>query len=440
MAAMHFDGADAKLCRALARETKLSKKRSAYQMSQAASGKSAKKPAGHDFAKAHRSVRTAVRTCLANESIATGIDVPMACPGYAGRWVRWCRKPSVSPSLKYSLGNECFSEVDTMKHFLAFEEATTTAPDTSPAYSAVDIGFSFTPLSERQSDEIEESWPERSLPEHSMEVSAIESICAQSNVSPSPVEEAETEMNNSEESASQDKDEDASCKELLKQRKAIMRNVISSQQEAHEVEVQRLHKMLAQARAAEKASLQAAAAAEQEVQLLKAQTATISDLKLGQQLDKQRAAEMRKKEKATAHVQALKSKLDKQTQEIACLRDEIKAEATAKAQIQAAEIEAKTLQEAARLEAEEIRSRACKEAFALREKARLELEEAEMQRARSFETMQSISPISLKVDEDDDDECKIDLASEQEEAFLEWCLSGTVAHEVSENPSWLLLQ
>jgi hypothetical protein len=441
-----------KMGRARTRELKIYKKRAAYRERIAeakASKASTKQPVRKDVVKPHRAARVAKRTSLANSSIEHSVDVPAVCPGTAGKWVRWIRKPYVSPCAKYlhlqvssavqsqaaesvlssapgayehvgevvhdatktdseevATQNAFDSKdlVDAKKDFgMDDSDAATEAPDSAvPSVSSTPE----TSPALQCSGEPTMSWEDELQPLPTSVTSPVMQYCAEpslpsedlkalkeiddnlprdrSSEAESPTMPASSTMQidtaallaKDVGAEKQENTELCSQEKLASEvetRKAIMRNLLHWQQEAHEEELQKLRMKLKEAE--EQRESMAAAAADASAQ--KPRTAEVSSkiskaaaLRIGREIEKRQAAEAQKARQASARLEEMRAAAAAKVGEAARLREEAEAEAAAlaaqalagatanaekiaEACVKHAELEAQAMQEAALQEASE---------------------------------------------------------------------------------------
>jgi len=356
--------------RANGRKVKISRKRLAYEDSLAKRtllsqvGTDCKGLSGHDQAKPHRTARAALRTFLAREAIETESDVPSISMGRPG-----CRKPSVSPLLtcqdrpmhdvpvwdELSLEKQQDSDLEPMLHADDCDTTATEGEDNIKDHSKHDCSEG---TSSQEATSCESSDSE-------VNIKATASPCPteqgnETQHEPLPVDLCEHRTKSSEDEVS-DKEKSGAAR-----REAILREVAV-----------KLHR---RAREAEQAAAEAQGRADECQSLTFEKTGDLKcsrkDIKRALQLEKQRAAEIRKKRNQAAHVQAMKDKAARTLQEADRIREQAEADAVA-VQAQLLARASETAQLEAEMRAKEEILKAEMEAAALKEegfKAKAEME------------------------------------------------------------------
>jgi hypothetical protein len=225
----------------------------------------------------------------------------------------------------------------------------------------------------------------------------------------------------------------------LEKRKAVMRDVLQAQQEAHNAQVQELTAKLAAEQEAHKSKVVETEVNERKRKIQDCET-KISKLKLGQQLERQAAMECKKQRQSAARLQEMRNKAEAQMQE-AMRRREV-----AEAQMQ----EVTRKREETEAEMEAARGRL----FAEKERAHKEVRDAEGRATAIVEEAQKAAQEMCKPTESDLGEVEEspeqtspaaeaqtfamveeglseelvapEASADLDEDFMEWCLSGTV--------------
>jgi len=324
-----------KMQRAHSRKVNMSKKRKDYQRSNLkrslseGAGNICTGLNGHDQAKPHRAARAALRTFLARNAIGAESDLPTISMGRPG-----CRKPSVSPFLTYKdhpIQDEfILDEVNTdltadgkKACMLEADDWDTTASEgecdimkhaekCSSEVSGAQASLSDLSSESEADIEATTSFEKGGVGELSLGTfSKADAKCLQT-------EGEDLDTCKSTPAVIRRRDEEDQChheRSLSAKRETILRNVAAQLQQ--------------RAREAEKE----AAAANAKVDVMQSTAAspkyTRSDVKQALQIEKRRAAELRKKRNQAAHVQALQDKAKRALQEAKEIRDKAENEAAA---------------------------------------------------------------------------------------------------------------
>jgi len=385
--ACEMDIQQLKMQRARERKVNILRRRCDYKQSQErqslikSAGKDLKSSTGHDQAKPHRAARAALRTFLARNAIETESDVPIISMGHPG-----CRKPSVSPLLTYQ-DHPIYDELTLNGLDLDFSD------DKGAAMLQVDNCDTTASEGKEESSESELDI-ETAMP-HSAIGANKEAPC---DLSAAAVFQQETQSCQDAESdkATCDAPQAAIGAAGVENKFQAAENCTATRREAIIREV--ASQLQNRVREAEKTAAAAEARADEIKSFMARREAPPKcirkDIKQALQLEKQRAAALRKKRSQTAHVQALQDNAKRALQEAREMRDkaeneadEVKAglllqanvdaqsEATmwAQQEILFAQVEAEDLKEAGLNAKVEIEARAQSELAAVKSRAEDEI-------------------------------------------------------------------